>query len=569
MAITPVKFANNLWSTSGFQAKLDATGTYQPNNGNLVLFICICAGQYLPNPPTGWANVGFILNTTVIGKIWDSSTDSTTAYIGGSDWSSQIYQGYEFSGTDLSFIEAANLTNVDLSGGLAPVPLNPNTFTSVLPGCAAITLVTCPFSAWGGATGIYISSPTTPTETDGFTYDGITSTNGSGVPSGSPSILGTILSLSANGITNGPTFAPTVTLTDSQWAVAGLIFGLIVIKPEVVRPSISIYSVDGETEYVRAEQAVGTNSRVQAQWTCPGGVTQIVPRLRSDMSAGELASGKAIWSQPQMEVGSTMTAYKSGPPPAGYGKLPTGLVNLIPDSNLALCSFAPVSGHPDFALRGDNPSMWTGNFLDNISAYLEQGTASNGSCSFQVDNDAHAYWLKSSTISVVAGVIYTLSVYIDMRNFSGGPAFAGIYDPTGATQYLELDGSPGHNGRIQAQWLCPAGGSVVAIAVMLQANGAVRVSSSTGTPNLVFAIPQLEAGASMSAYTPGATVTSGGSSSFPSGGLVVGGVTYYSGNGVPTFAANAGDLYTNTAQPPVPGAIQYMNAGGSSWTAYA
>jgi hypothetical protein len=334
-------------------------------------------------------------------------------------------------------------------------------------------------------------------------------------------------------------------------------------------PSISIYSVDGSVEYARASQSIGQSGRVQAQWTCPSGVGQVLPRLRSNMVSGMLPSGKVVWSSPQMEVGSSMTAYKSGLPPPGYGNLPAGITNLIPDSDFKLASYGPVSGSPTLPLRADNPSMWTWTFLDNVNSYLEQGTSSNGSASYQIDNASHAYTIKSSTISVVAGIIYTLSVYIDMRNFSGGPAFAGIYDPTGATQYLQLSGSVGHNGRVQAQWLCPADGSVVSISVVLAGNSATRVIPGGVSPNLVFAIPQLEAGTSMSAYVPGPSITSGGTSSFPSGGLIVGGVTYYSGNGVPTFAANAGDDYLNTAQPPVPGAIRYMNAGGSTWTAYA
>ncbi len=256
-----VKFADELWSSGGFQAKLDATGTYQPTDGNIVLFIILNRDFSAPiQPPDGWHEVG-AFDTTIIYKTWDSATDSTTAlinYTPDPTWDSQIYVGYEISDIPsypLS-IAAANQTSADLSGGLAPVTLNENPFIIDHPGCTVITAV--------AGQSIYIPSPTTPTETDGFAYDGITSADGSGIPAGSPSgIHGAVLSLSASNVTVGPTFAPTVTLTDSEWAISGLTFYLVALAP---------YTFTGDGEPVQDEQIVASSGQalVPSPPTPPG-----------------------------------------------------------------------------------------------------------------------------------------------------------------------------------------------------------------------------------------------------------------------------------------------------------
>src|SRR3954462_2704892 len=75
-------------------------------------------------------------------------------------------------------------------------------------------------------------------------------------------------------------------------------------------PFVGVWDVTRVTNYAGAFQSVGTNGRVSATFTVPGGVTSVVATIETDNVT--VANGQPlVFSDLQLEAGSTATAYQS------------------------------------------------------------------------------------------------------------------------------------------------------------------------------------------------------------------------------------------------------------------
>lgn len=463
-----VHFAQGLTSTSsGFIARFDSSGTYQPTAGNLVVFVL----SEDMTPPTGWSGSSSISLRCMIYKVWGSG-DNTTSVISGSH---VAYTAYEFSGVNPSTPIAAQSTLAFTSGTTGTIPI------VTVSGSGQYGLLYVTTDSFGG---LYDPTPTTPTFTNGFTYDGTAAVNyvGPGGPD-----TGTVFSAHLSPVPIG-SISSTVTL-GSEFIGQSWTGVIILLNPA---------GGNGPGPWATYEYTYLSGlPNPPAEQQLFGGYGQVVKGVEYDMGVSYFTTGDV-----QGPISIFASAYSDGPLD---GLVTSGSNRWIDSGNsAAVFSGTKAASNPNAAF----------DFIDGVHCYILKGSASDGSNPFIVDghNTNQCWWLCQS-VKVNQGEVWTVSAYIDTTQSTGGSTggpFVAITDyvhgggsgDSYTTIYNKQKQSALTQGRVSCTFTIPSG--VTEIGAICHSDGADPVF-------LVMSQPMLQQSDTPTGYTPGSPISSDGS----------------------------------------------------------
>lgn len=499
-------------STPNTGLSFDSTGTYVPTDGNLVIFglsenISLLSSGYTE------ASSG---HDTVWYKVWDHTVDSVNTLLSGRHI---CYTAYEISSAiDLDVSSSIIFSGTSASTGTL-IPTSNN------------DIVISIFSSRNGS-GLYDPSPTSPTWTNGISYDGYSTLTYSG-PGGPDS--GTIFGGSLTGLPLSP-FSSTVTLGSEWSSETGLCLTTLLIKvnnPPATYPW---------TDYA-VTQLQGLPIPPQIQ-TNTGTYGQLAVGIAYDLSLQYVS---------KFNVVSPRTIYESNylsPIKLVFPGTVSG-INLIVDSSLLSSTF---NDHGNPAKSGANLN-WKFFNINGTDKYIGKGGDSQGDNFVAITSSASGVDFRaiSEPITVIPGSKYMIGAYVDTTSSIGGStggAYIAIVDYTGSntftTVYAKKTQSSGNRGVIQLDtaWLVPGG---VTQACFMYNSDQMTISNI-----LVMSQPIFEAGTILTGYAKGPANASDGSVRSP---LSV----------AQTFVANTGPDATTIATSPTTTAstVTPTNGGGA------
>jgi len=469
--------------------RLDATGTYQPSTGNLVIFCFGLGDASLTSDMLGFgytlATDGVHTSSWVYYKIWDASVDSFPHSLGSTYYTNYI--GREVSGVNSSVI-VSTMTNTVAGGPGISVPSG--SLTSSISASLAIFQI------------IYLTndpSPTTPTFTNGFVYDTFSSLDDTGSGNVSTVFSSHLVPTGTGTISTTGTFGSE--LTSTNWVTTFLLIN------QGETPSTYDWTDYSYTNLKGLPLPPQTQAEVQTYG-------QLAVGIPYDFSIQYVSTHNVHGIRTVFQSNYTSPIKLSFP-----GTVSTA--NLVVDSGFTKSMWGYNNAGPTgLSTKSGINLNWKFFNIDGINnGYIGKGSDAQGNNFLAVPAVASGLVFRAISEPITVATAQTLmeSGYIDATTSSGGStggAYIAIVDYTGlatfTTIYAQKHQPAGQRGTIHLDTAFTVPGGVTQVCFMFHSD-AMTISSG----NLVFALPMLEQNSISTGYNVGPADASDGSTRTP------------------------------------------------------
>lgn len=473
-----------MWSLADDKvyAQFDASASYTPTAGNLVLLICPQCD--LSGLSAGWnaiSNYGTSY-VTVFWKVWTGS-DTPGELVCGND-TNAAWAIYEI-------VNANNLNPIQQII-YSPNPGSPPITTGAL---TPTELAVLPMAGFITENVTLSTDPGATTFTDGFTYSGTAYSDDISDPS---TVVVGVADLTTDEVTP---IQPAIT-PPSPFS-AGSLFGFLLFIRSANPEGLSQWS---DYSYVRL-QPVPIPLQTQS-------VTEVYGQLATGITY-DLAVAYATTDNVVGPRTIFITNYDSGIQLNYPGTVSSA--NAVVDSGFASTAWGKNNTGSVASNKSGINFNWKFYNIDGINTFLLKG-GNNGQNNIVIDNlDSGIDFLAiSEPIDVQPGQQWMISAYIDGRACSGGTtggAFCALVDNTGSntytTIYAKVQQTNGQAGQVQLTnaWTVPT--DVSQVCFMFSSDSVAISSSSPGI--LVFSLPMAEQNTVATGYVQGPANASDGS----------------------------------------------------------